>query len=131
MRWDEWRGTLGGRHIMHIKRLFSCRGFNLDLHKMVGVDDPGCFHTHPAKALRVVLWGGYVEELHQGGTVTLWPLSGGMVVPEHCHRVAWLIQGPSYSLWFRWPKTHEIELRGDGWQHQENLYGDPDALEQR
>lgn len=47
---------------MLIRRLCSWRGWRLDLHKFVRADDASCFHTHPAKAFRLILWGGYVEE---------------------------------------------------------------------
>lgn len=82
---------------------------------MVGADSPGCYHTHPAKALRLVLWAGYVEELEDGTRVQWWPGQIGLVRPELAHRIAALPRGNSYSLWLRWPKTHRIELRGPGW----------------
>ena len=119
MNWDEWRGDLKGRVVMRIKHLASWRGFKLDLHKFVAADAPGCRHTHPAKALRIVVWGGYVEEVESGpGKLdlrTIRPGFIGFVRPELCHRIASLRRKVSYSLWLRWPKTHEIELRGQGW----------------
>lgn len=116
MTWDEWRGSLSGDVVMRVKHLIHWRGFKLDLHKMIAPDATDCFHTHPAKAVRWVLWGGYVEQLEDVFDFETWfPGRLGVVRPETSHRVDGLIRGPSYSLWLRWPKTHAIELRGTGW----------------
>jgi len=113
--WDDWRGSLDGKETMLIKRLFHFRGFRIDLHKMIRSDDFECFHTHPAKALRVVLWGGYVEQFENRLYHTMSAFTWGFINPADCHRICKLINGPSYSLWIRWPKTHKIWLVGDGW----------------
>jgi hypothetical protein len=114
--WGEWRGNFDGKPTMWIMRLLALRGWRLDLHKMVAPDDGACHHTHPAKAVRLVLWRGYVEELFDDcKRVHWWPGRIGIVRPELCHRIASLPRGVSYSLWLRWPKTHRIELRGPGW----------------
>jgi len=116
--WDEWRGSLDGRPTMWIKRLFEYKGYRVDLHKFVRADDKECFHTHPAKAIRIVLWGGYYEEL-ESEKIKLWfPLMFGVVRPELSHRVAGTVFKASYSLWIRWPKTEKVELRGAGWPAQ-------------
>lgn len=119
MTWDEWRGDLDNRVVMRIKHLAAWRGWKLDLHQFVDVDAPGCRHTHPAKAIRVVLWSGYIEEVEVAPGVlelrVIRPGHIGIVRPELCHRVAALRGRMSYSLWFRWPKTHQVELRGEGW----------------
>lgn len=120
MRWDDWRGSFDGRPTMWIRRLFSFRGRAIDAHKFVGADDPGCFHTHSARCFRIVLWGGYVEELEGGKMVTHRPGSMGFVRPELSHRVHALCNGRvSYSLWLRGRKTAKIELRGQGWAEQD------------
>lgn len=128
--WDEWRGDFDGVPVMLIKYLASWRGWRLDLHQMIAPDAPGCFHTHPAKAVRVVLWGGYTEEIEreqlpcdlQLASSQPWihvehrrPGYIGRVKPELCHRIHALPRGVSYSLWLRWPKTHKTQLRGPGW----------------
>lgn len=116
--WHEWRGTLDGIPTMYIRRLIAHNGFRLDLHAFVGVDNKECFHTHPARAIRFVLWGGYIEEL-EGGTLRIWPpFRAGFVEPSLSHRVAGLLFGRSFSLWLRWPKSAEVELRGTGWAEQ-------------
>lgn len=116
MRWDEWRGRLDNVPVMWIRQLARWRGFRVDLHKFVGPDLPGCFHTHPAKAWRLVLWGGYVEELENGAKVPWRPGAAGFVQPALSHRIDTLLNGRcSYSLWIRWPKSAEVELRGPGW----------------
>lgn len=123
MNWDEWRGDLKGRVVMRIKHLAEWRGFKLDLHQFADADAPGCRHTHPAKALRIVLWGGYVEEFEIGPDDLKFrackPGFVGIVQPEFCHRIASLRGRVSYSLWLRWPKTHQIELRGPGWAQKD------------
>ena len=122
--WHEWRGSHDGRPSMFIRNLISFRGFKLDLHKFVRADDPTCFHTHPAKAIRLILWGGYWEEcqwpepLPPDWTVLVqnhWrPGDVGIVRPELCHRIHQITNGrSSYSLWLRWPKSAEIHIQGD------------------
>lgn len=116
MTWDEWRGDLDGRAVMWIKTVAARLGCRIDLHKFVDHDSPGCFHTHPAHAVRIVLWGGYVEEL-EDGTLHCWrPGDMGLVPPRMSHRVLGLLDAkPAYTLWLRGRKTHVVELRGDGW----------------
>jgi hypothetical protein len=122
--WDEWRGSLDGRPTMWIKRLAAWRGWCLDLHKFVATDDPGCWHTHPAYALRIVLWGGYVEDLQSQPPRTWWPGRFGIVPPGLSHRISSLINGRvSYSLWLRGPKCAEVEIRGGGWAQQASRPG--------
>lgn len=115
LAFNEWRGSPDGRVTLWARDLWRWRGWRITLHRMVGVDDPGCFHTHPATAVRAVLAGGYVEEL-EGGEHRGWmPGMFGVVHPSTSHRIALLIVDVSYSLWLRSPKTAAIELRGDGW----------------
>lgn len=122
--WHEWRGSSDGRPSMFVRNLLSLRGFKLDLHKFIRADDPTCFHTHPAKALRVILWGGYTEQIrYEGGAFpkSVWykkkqwiPGDIGIIQPELCHRIDWLRNGrASYSLWLRWPKSAEITIFGE------------------
>lgn len=116
--WDKWRGSLDGRPTMLIKNILSHRGYKLDVHAFVREDDLDCFHTHSALSFRIVLWGGYIEEL-ENGTKNVWfPLRFGFVTPEYSHRVDKIIFSKAYSLWIRWPKTHETQLAGKGWVQQ-------------
>jgi len=119
MRWDDWRGSFDGRPTLWRRRLVEWRGRCVDVHKMVAKDDADCFHTHPAYAVRVILWGGYVEEL-EGGRHRMWrPGMVGLVAPACSHRVAGLRNGrASYSLWVRFRKCAAIEFRGDGWKRE-------------
>lgn len=124
MRWDSWRGNPNGeRHrveredaTMLIKKLLHFKGWKFKLHKFINADSPRCFHTHEAWSFRLVLWGGYIEEVEGGKKHTWFPLRFGFVSPMLSHRVARPIFKASYSLWIRSPKTHDIQLRGDGWQ---------------
>jgi hypothetical protein len=124
LHWDDWRGDFAGNPTMYIKRLVSFRGLCLDLHKMVAPDNPGCFHTHPARAVRFILWNGYGEEIEcfdEVATLTrTWrPGMVGVVRPYLSHRIASLPRGTSYSLWLRAPKTHKTLLRGPGWSAED------------
>lgn len=132
INWDEWRGAHDGRPVLYIKTLASWGEYKLQLHKFVRGDDPGCYHSHPAKALRLILWGGYIEKVllpvHPPSkfisTICIhhkwWPLKCGIVRPELVHRIMGLRGGACYTLWLRWPKTHAVELIGDGWpEHAE------------
>lgn len=113
MKWDEWRGSFDGRPALLIKRFVTLFGCKVQLHKFVRADDVDCFHTHPAWAVRLVLWGGYVEQLGDGRHRMWWPGRVGVVRPELEHRIAGLRNGSfSYSLWFRGPKCREIQVRG-------------------
>lgn len=116
MRWDEWRGNLDGSVIvMRIKHLLSFNGYKLDLHKFIGEDAAECFHTHPAMAIRLIIRGGYIEEI-EGGKLKVWkaPMIG-IVRPELSHRVSTVFSGGAYSIWLRFPKKHKVQLRGIGW----------------
>ncbi len=129
MKWDEWRGSMDGRPTLWVKNLFRRSGRCVDVHKMIDKDDANCFHTHPAYAVRVILWGGYVEEL-EGGRHRMWlPGMIGLVKPTCSHRIAGLRNGRvSYSLWIRFRKRAKVELHGDGWAKQEQIYRDPNTV---
>lgn len=98
------------------------KAIRIDLHKMVDIDEPECFHTHPAYAIRIVLSGGYFEEILSGcGRVRAFrqwePGQVGLVRPSLCHRIADLPPfRASYSLWIRGPICANTELLGEGWK---------------
>lgn len=113
MNYDEWRGSFDGRPVLFIKKFVKAFGCTIQLHKFVRADDQDCFHTHPAWAVRIVLWGGYVEEVGNGRWRTWWPGRIGVVRPELEHRIGGLLNGKvSYSLWLRGPKVRKIQIRG-------------------
>jgi hypothetical protein len=129
MQWDEWRGSMDGRPTLWVKRLRHWRGRVIDVHKMIAKDDPDCFHTHPAYAIRFILWGGYVEETEDGRHRMWRPGMVGLVSPALSHRVAGLRNGRfSYSLWIRFKKSAPVHLRGDGWQRQRQIYRAPNTI---
>jgi len=118
--WDEWRGDLDGNPTMLIKHLVTFRGRRADLHKIIGADPLNAYHTHPATAIRLVLWNGYVEELESSEKTGrrfrhCRPGHISVVRPETSHRIHFVVRGVSYSLWLRGLKTHKTELRGTGW----------------
>ena len=125
MFWDEWRFNRdNNRPVFFIKHLVNLFGCRVDIHKMVSADDQECFHTHPAHAIRIILWGGYWDENLEESTgvhrLKKWrPFRIGWVKPDFNHRIDLLCNGKvSYSLWIRFRKTHEIKLVGPGWDTQ-------------
>lgn len=129
IRWDDWRGSMDGRPTLWVKRLWHRSGLHVDLHKMIAKDDPDCFHTHPAYAIRIVLRGGYVEEI-EGGAHRMWlPGMVGVVKPDLSHRIAGLRNGrTSFTLWIRFRKRAAVHLRGDGWRNQPQTYRVKDTV---
>jgi hypothetical protein len=123
MKWDEYQGNDGGP-VMWIKRLLETKWLGIALHKFVGIDNVGCFHTHKAWSFRFVFRGGYLEEYEDGSFNAVEPGYFGFVAPSLSHRIACLLDGPSYSLWIRGPITSKVELRGPGWQQLEKIQVD-------
>ena len=123
---------MDGRPVLWVKHLLCRRGRHVDLHKMVRADDPECFHTHPAVAIRIILWGGYIEEMEDGRKRTWFPGRIGIVNPDCSHRISELRNGEmSLSLWIRFQKTQKTKLRGSGWDTSDMTYVSPDVeLEQ-
>lgn len=113
MRYDEWRGNFDGQKVLLIKKLVKRMGCVIQMHQFVKADNPGCFHTHPAWAIRIILWGGYIEERGDGKWKAWWPGRVGIVRPDLEHRIAGFMNGKtSYSLWIRGPKVRQINVRG-------------------
>lgn len=111
---DERAAVMWMRHVAHRW------GRRIDVHKFVQADAPGFFHSHVANAIRMVVAGGYVEEVYDVvaqrpcGEVVWRPGSFGIVRPGFVHRVARLLKGPSFSIWFRGRVTHPIRIYGEG-----------------
>ena len=117
--WTEWRGSLDGRPTIWIKSLVKLFGCSIDLHKMTGIDDEDCFHTHPATAIRIILWGGYEEQTPDLALHAWMPGRTGIVRPVFAHRISWVFNDKySLSLWIRFRKTAEVKLIGKGWADQ-------------
>lgn len=112
--------TINGRDtlpVLFIKHLLHWRGRRVDLHKIVWPDEWECFHSHPANwAIRIILWGGYVEEMYDGTMRKWWPGKIGIVRNTDVHRINRLLkERPSYSLWIRGKVRHGTGLFGSGW----------------
>lgn len=123
MKWDEWRGGLDGRPTFYSKALAALFGWRVSLHKFVSADAAECLHSHPAIAFRIVLWGGYEEEVLTTENQSYLHVcrAGHMskVRPDMIHRIHRILNSrASYSLWIRGPKTHQIALFGNGWDKQ-------------
>lgn len=117
MKWDRVQiSEKDGLPLIYIKTLFSFGGRSIRLHKIIYPDPWEQFHTHPGRAIRIILWGGYVEEMHDG-TMREWlPGMIGLLRHDDCHRINRLRhERPSYSLWLRGKARHETMLKGTGW----------------
>ncbi len=113
LQWDEYRHNFDGVPVFFIKKLVQRLGCTIQLHKFIKADAEGCFHSHPAWAIRIILWGGYVEETKDGCWRTFFPGRIGIVRPEFMHRIGGLRNGQSsWSLWLRGPKVRKIEVEG-------------------
>ena len=102
-----------------------------ELHRMLRADAPGCFHGHPYESRRIILRGGYVEEVADVrgdseivGTKmrTCAPGFIGDVGKSMYHRIDHLIDGPSISLWLTMPGRSPFQLVGSGWGHKEGQW---------
>lgn len=135
--WDEWRGTEAEDPVMFIRRLLvlpvwrragKTLSIRIDLHKIVAADGADCFHTHPAWAIRIILWGGYLEEIfnpapngHWFARFAYWlPLTMGIVAPTFAHRIAHVLDKKygSWSIWIRGPVVADVGLVGPGWARE-------------
>jgi hypothetical protein len=113
MKWDEYRHNFDGIPVFFIRKIATFAGCAVQIHKFVKADAPGCFHSHPAWAVRIVLWGGYVEETPDGRWRTWFPGRIGIVSPAFEHRIGGLRNGrSSWSLWLRGPKVANVNVRG-------------------
>lgn len=113
LTFDKWRGSFDGRPALWIKKLVRAFGCVVQLHKFVRADDPGCFHSHPAWAVRIILRGGYVEETPDGKLIKWLPGNIGIIAPAFEHRICCLLnERESWSLWLRGPKIAAITTRG-------------------
>lgn len=116
--------------VFYVKHLLHWRGWRIDLHKMVAPDQDACYHTHPANAIRIILYGGYVEEVYDRDAPKIfrthrnWWIPGmiGRVRPELCHRIHALFGHVSYSLWLRAPIMHNVTFFGRGWGQMEGSH---------
>jgi hypothetical protein len=115
VNWTRYIYNLNGdgAPVFFIKELFRFRGCAAQINCFVKADAEGCFHSHPAWAFRLILWGGYVEETGTGRWRTWFPGRFGIVRPDFEHRIGGLRNGrSSWSLWLRGPKVASINVRG-------------------
>lgn len=126
LKWDGWRGS-GDKPVLLYKHLFKIGKWQVDLHKMIDVDEHACYHSHPAWAYRIILWGWYEEVIVEEDPPGIWTIRDikiwktfghGWVPPTHVHNI-YRCKVPTYTLWIRGPKTHKIKLIGSGWGDKE------------
>ena len=97
--------------------------WSIKVHKIVRNDDDRCQHDHPWIFIRIILWGGYVEE-RGGKRVVLkpWrPWAFWRIYPalgKFKHRIDRLLRPVSWSLIICGPKKMEwgFYTKG-GWMH--------------
>jgi len=120
MKWDEWRGIDSNNVVFFTKHIIKFSWFQISIHKIIRADENECFHTHPAHAIRIILWGGYVEEVMDDvgsrWLKTWWPGMFGWVKPSLIHRFNAINFKSSYSLWIRFKKVADVQLIGTGWE---------------
>lgn len=130
--WHEWRGqseekpALLIRHILRIPvwrkdgKWYSIRA---DIHKICHADQKECFHSHPAWSIRIVLWGGYIEEnltdnwgrkLDYRRMWSWYAPSIGIIAPNFAHRIS-SVEPNTFTLWIRGPIVAPVNLIGSGW----------------
>lgn len=98
-----------GQPVFFMRKLFGFRGWSVRLHKFTQGDDEGCYHSHPAVAYRLILWGGYVEETPDGKWHNCNWLHVSKITPDFVHRIDHLHGKSSISLWIRGPITHQVQ----------------------
>lgn len=111
VKWDSWQGSSDIHLVMLTKHLLKWGTRKIDLHKIIAPDLSGRFHSHPANAIRVILWGSYVEEI-EGGELKTWKAGMiGFVPGPYSHRFH-EVYGPCYTLWIRGISQFKIRLVG-------------------
>lgn len=139
-RWDYHVHNMDGVPVLHVKKLFRLpwwgrdiegkwQAWQVHLHKIVRADRKECYHSHPSKAIRIILWSGYDEQTWPGNGWQLWePGDMGFIHPHFVHRIDALtpvdehalVYRPSWSLWIRGPIVADIKLYGAGWDNRIN-----------
>ena len=120
MKWDKFIGPNSYTPIFWQKNLFNFKGWAIKLHKFIRADNPEQFHTHTGHFIRIILWGGYVEETwFPNRKRTFFPGRIGYMRPNFCHRVDRLLCArTSYSIIIRSPRCAEVKLVGNGWTNE-------------
>ena len=86
--------------------------FSIKLHHILRNDHDRCEHDHPWNFIRIILWGGYVEEVNgKKRTCKPWrPWAPWRVYPvsgTFKHRVDTLVKGSSWSLILCGPRIRD------------------------
>lgn len=98
-------------------------GWSIKLHKIVLPDHDRCQHDHPWWFIRIILWGGYVEDRGSKKVIIKpWrPWAPWRIYPvfgNFRHRIDHLLNGPSWSLILCGPKNREWGFfTKEGWMH--------------
>ncbi|WP_425618078.1 hypothetical protein NA78x_001771 [Anatilimnocola sp. NA78] len=88
-------------------------GCSLKLHQIVRPDDDRCMHDHPWWFLRIILWGGYTEDVRHAFELneTAWMLD---VYTETCVRKPWRPWAPWRIYWCPSNFAHRITKLTNG-----------------
>lgn len=100
-------------------------GWSAKIHHILLPDHDRCSHDHPWNFVRVIIWGGYIEECGNCAKTVLahrkpWrPWAPWRIYwcgPHFRHRITYLPNGHSYSLVFVGPKFRNWGFfTKDGW----------------
>ena len=99
-------------------------GWSVKVHQILLSDGDRCRHSHPWIMIRVILKGGYTEEVGPGKFVELkpwrpwYPFRMYYAGWNFQHRIHKLTNGPNWSLVLMGPKKREwgFFVKG-GWMH--------------
>lgn len=108
----KWRGFSSDKLSDHLRTLvlFRLGGRAIRLHDFRDIDTSGVYHGHPARSIRIILYGGYDEELPDGHIQCWRPGMIGYVRPEFQHRIVRLAKKNSLSLWIRGRKRFDVKV---------------------
>lgn len=100
--------------------------WSLKLHLFYRPDGDSCLHDHPWRFWTFILWGGYVERVHERGEVTCRPLTLHHRPASYRHTILRLrrrtaltlvLTGPPERSWGFWTS--------EGWKHWREFVNRP------
>jgi hypothetical protein len=123
LRWRDINDTAGENLYLRRWILSLPFGWSIKVHKIVQPDHDRCQHDHPWAFVRIILWGGYIEE-RGNKIVTLkpWrPWAPWRIYPvwgRFKHRIDHLLKDESWTIMLCSPRFQEwgFYLKS-GWMH--------------
>ena len=130
---DGWRGTDEKNPTFEYKTILENKFICVKLHRIFAPDREDCFHSHPYPSTRVVLKGGYVEEMPDRTRRILTVGYQDLLQPNFAHRLDALAEDESVSLWitYKYPnQKHVTHLIGKGWGDKEFILPTSEVISQ-